>query len=304
MVQDPSNVGAANQLYTVLDYYVPGDTVSGAYTDCQKALAEQVFTRDDVVDWVKGDRIVHQCKDWLNLLDANGLNAKVPLVQLRRGEVLRIHGVNTLCVDRMKLFKQQGVITKLCNSCYKVQILPTNLRDLIRLYFLFKIVELPRDNSRKCMVELRERVPAPYKGYIFCESDEEARECQMIFERFVSGLGLSPFTCKITHGCSEFGLKYPSFKYSEDGSHHKFERPSDWYLKEAEFFLDNPRTNVIHREAISTDYITLREILLLRNWVNYANLIGDETGLAFGEPLAFDVPEVFAARVEPQSAMR
>lgn len=301
---NPSNVQAASKLYAILDYYVPGDAVSGFYTDCQKALADQTFTRNDIVHWVKSGSLFERCKDWLDLLSEYELNKEVAVVQLPRGKVHRIKGVNALCEDRLKLFDQTDVISKLCMSCFKVQVVPSNVSELIELHFLFKVLEFPKDNARKCMIELREKVPSPYKGYILCESEADALHCLDVFNGLTSDLGLTPFNCKITRGCSEFGMKYPDFKYSPNGAHNQFERPGDWTLKEAEFFLDNPKTNAIYREAVTNNFVTLQEILLLRTWVDYANIIGDEAGLAFGEPLTRRLNRPFVARIEQQSALR
>ena len=43
-----------------------------------------------------------------------------------------------------------------CFSCYKVQIDPKNVIDLIKLHFLFDIMYFENENLRKCFIDFRE----------------------------------------------------------------------------------------------------------------------------------------------------
>ena len=43
----------------------------------------------------------------------------------------------------------------------------------MKLYVVFDNIKLDKDNSRKCMIELRPEVPGNYKGLIFCNSIAE-----------------------------------------------------------------------------------------------------------------------------------
>ena len=43
----------------------------------------------------------------------------------------------------------------------------------MKLYIVFDKIKLEKDNSRKCMIELRPGVSGNYKGLIFCNSIRE-----------------------------------------------------------------------------------------------------------------------------------
>ena len=66
-----------------------------------------------------------------------------------------------------------NIIPKYCFDCFKIQIEPKSVVDLIKLFFIFDTFKFPKNNWRKCMVELREGVPGTYKGFIYCSSVEE-----------------------------------------------------------------------------------------------------------------------------------
>ena len=64
------------------------------------------------------------------------------------------------------------------------------------------------------MVEIREEVPFPYKGYVYCQSEAEAKHCLEMTERALRSSGVSNVIIGLSHGCSEYGLRYPEWKYS------------------------------------------------------------------------------------------
>ena len=76
------------------------------------------------------------------------------------------------------------------------------------------------------MVELREYVKFPYKGYIFCDSEEMAQKELAKLQNILETTGVSAIS-KVSHGCSEFGYEYPEFKYSEGGEHQKFHQKNN-----------------------------------------------------------------------------
>jgi isocitrate dehydrogenase len=63
-----------------------------------------------------------------------------------------------------------------------VQITLDNILDLIKLYFYFNNVNLKNNNIRKCVVELRKNVSGNYKGYVFSDSLQEAKEIKEILK--------------------------------------------------------------------------------------------------------------------------
>ena len=80
------------------------------------------------------------------------------------------------CDYHHKVFYHSNIIPKFCFSCFKIQIEPENVIDLIRLFFIFDDLNLPKNNQRKCMVEFRNQVSGLYKGMIYCSSLEEEKK--------------------------------------------------------------------------------------------------------------------------------
>ena len=89
-------------------------------------------------------------------------------------QIYRKNSQNLNCNRHFKVFKKFNIIPKFCFSCYKVQINLKNVIDLIKLYFVFDKINLENNNTRKCAIELRDKVKGNYKGYIYCGELNEA----------------------------------------------------------------------------------------------------------------------------------
>ena len=75
----------------------------------------------------------------------------------------------------MSIFKEHGIIPEFCFSCFKVQVEPNSVIDLIKLFVVFDELDLDENNTRKCYVELRPNVSGFYKGLIYCNSVKQAK---------------------------------------------------------------------------------------------------------------------------------
>ena len=153
------------------------------------------------------------------------------------------------------------------------------------------------------MIEMREAVPFPYKGYIFCESEDEANFCLEEVQKSLQAWQVSNVRCGLSHGCSEYGLKYPKFKYSSDGAHHSFERPTSWDQLESDFYAVTQKPR-IERKDYNKQGITIRDMLGFRAWIDYAEIIGDESSRMFRDSPTSDKQEPFATRIRKQSQLR
>lgn len=303
LLQNRNDVQAAAKLVDLLDFHIPQGLTSGRYTECQRKLTEgngNDFRFDELlVNQLASARY----KEWSEFLRAQDIEYLFPIGQLHTGMVHSIDGNKAMCSFRLELFNKVGAISRLCLDCYKVQILPTNVIGLINLYFVLRALKFPRDNARKCMIELREGVPYPYKGYIYCESEEEAEACRNMVLAAFEEYGIADQFCAISHGCSEYSLKFPAFKYSADGAHKKFERPKEWDQLESKHFaqLQRPRHS---RNNNNTIGITIKDIVGFQTWRNYAELIGDESSRQFQDNPVGRLPEPWATQVRMQSKMR
>jgi hypothetical protein len=153
------------------------------------------------------------------------------------------------------------------------------------------------------MIELREDIPYPYKAYIFCESEDEAKSCLEKLNHILQKTEISNVYCGISHGCSEYGLKYPNFKYSSDGAHRIFEGPAFWDQVESEFWSVTPKP-ASPGEDLKKTGISIRDIIGYRKWIDYAEIIGDDSWTLFREAPTTNKPKLFVERVTKQSQLR
>ena len=57
------------------------------------------------------------------------------------------------CERHFSVFNQYNIIPKKCFSCFKIQIEPKNVLELIQLSFIFNNLTLKNNNLRKCYIE-------------------------------------------------------------------------------------------------------------------------------------------------------
>ena len=301
--RNPSDKESITELIQLLDYYLPSEQGLGIYSDCQRLLSSQFRENTQLSDLLKPGELAKHYKLWVAFLESNGIPIQVAQTQMFMGQLHSVNSQTTYCTKYLQLFNNESVIPRICHDCYKVQILPLNLTTLFQVYLVLHGLELPRDNCRKCMVEAREEVPYPYKGYISCQSEDEAKYCLETFERVLRSSGISNVICGISHGCSEYGLRYPEWRYSNDGSHRLFERPESWDESESEFFaaIQHRPIPLLH---YNKDGVTVCDIFVFNSWVNYAEIIGDDSWKTFHDSPASDMPKHFATRVREQSQQR
>lgn len=303
LLANPRNQRAAKRLVELLEAHRPGIFLSGRYTDCQRVLSGSFQETNWVDELFEPTMLAERYRGWQELLDGRALVANLPITQLFMGQFHRIKRQYTNCNARLELFKEQGVISRLCHDCYKVQILPVDLVGLMQTYFVLRKLDLPNDNARKCMIELRVPVIYPYKGYIYSETEEEVEDCLARFRELLKELGLSNIFSGISHGCSEYGLEFPEFKYSADGAHRSFERPADWDRREADFWAGRGDLSPLRTDN-NHEGMSLRDVMGLRCWIDYAQMIGDESWRVFRDrPRNIGVPQ-FVERVRKQAARR
>lgn len=313
--KDPSNKSLIQALIRVLSVYVPNPAIPGlgAYTRCQKRLL--LWFKDDVdsEELVDTDVALKHYNLWLKILRTNGLTDFAPETQWFVDPELTINGEVAECGTLLQLFNQTGVIGNICHSCYKVQILPVDLVALVQVNFILQDLKLPRHNARKCMVEIRKDIPNPYKGYIYCQSEDEARLCLDIFRERLQHFGITNVLSAISHGCSEFGARYPDWKYSPQGEHRTFERAENWDAIEVEFNDKLEVAKEAHAQKQASPMgedlpklkgLTLRDVMAMNTWIDYAEIIGDETWKVFHDKPAENLAPLFENVVREQAEMR
>ena len=182
------------------------------------------------------------------------------------------------CIRHFRIFNKFNVIPKFCFGCFKVTVQTETVLELLKLYFIFDKLYLGLQNSRKLMIEKREDVKGNYKGFIYCSSVEEGENIKKKLKNIlISNLG-NDCSISLKRGCSEFALKYPSYKETNLNNNKMMPFNETWKIKEE--IIDNKTWNKNSKRGIihpSLTGFTLSNILVMRNWLLYANKIGDNS---------------------------
>ena len=192
-------------------------------------------------------------------------------------QIYRKNANDLNCKRHFKVFNKFKVIPKFCFSCYKVQINLKNVVDLIRLHFIFDKINLKNNNTRKCVVELRDKVNGNYKGYVYCNNLIEAKEIKEKINKVIFNKKFNSFKIEIKHGRTEYYKTYPQFKKINFDGDQEFSYNKKWEEKENLIDEQEPIRSKINKKILleSIQGINLSDILIIKNWINYANLIGD-----------------------------
>jgi len=299
----PDDHEVIRHLVALLNTHTPDRPRPGTYGYSQEKLSRQFQDPEWAERVLRSGTESKQYRKWNAVLEETGIQSRIAITQLFAGAVHTIGGSATFCEFRMALFEKEAVIPRFCQDCFKVQAVPANLLAHVQTYLALRILKLPRDNTRKSMVEIRTDVAAPYKSYIFCESEAEAILCRDRLQQVLQQFGVTAVETRITHGCSEYGNKFPAFKYSNDGSHRSFTRPADWDAKEAEFGKANEKLK-LPGAVFNKNGLSVRDIIGLSTWIDYAELIGDDTYKSFRDRPNSKKPAAFAEEIVRQSVMR
>tara|TARA_B110000196_G_C20888243_1_gene540027 strand:- start:88 stop:726 length:639 start_codon:yes stop_codon:yes gene_type:complete len=199
----------------------------------------------------------------------------------------------------MLIFKKHDIIPEFCFGCYKVQVEPRSIIELIKLFIVFDQLELNENNTRKCMVELRPEISGFYKGLIFCSGLKQANQISehlnVILKKSI-GLGLSS---KVKRGCSEYPISFPNYKEINNSGPQLMNYKEEWKVieeahdrKKAEYAKEIKRTNL--------SGLNLSDYLIIRKWVDYAKGIGDPTADLLSQDTLYyqDIYDTARARLD------
>ena len=191
-------------------------------------------------------------------------------------QVYRRNSIDLNCVRHKSVFDTYNVIPKFCFGCYKVQVEPRSVLELIKLFVVFDQIKLVKNNTRKCMVEMRPEISGFYKGLIYCSSLEEAYQIAGYLEGVVKeriGIGL-PLAIK--RGCSEYSIAFPDYKAINKSGAQLMNYQDSWKLIEDDYDSIHP-SNENRIISSSLSCLSLSDILIIRNWFDYSKGIGDSS---------------------------
>tara|TARA_B100001250_G_C19501708_1_gene657683 strand:- start:166 stop:762 length:597 start_codon:yes stop_codon:yes gene_type:complete len=174
----------------------------------------------------------------------------------------------------MYIFNTYNIIPKHCFSCYKVQIEVRTIVELIKLFIIFNDIKLENNNSRKCMIELRTFCKGYYKGFIYCSELEEAQDISSRVTKIIRKTIKNKVSIKIKRGCSEYALKFPKYKEIDTSKKNIMNYENQWNSTEKKSDEENDDWLKANH---SSKVFNLDSYLTIKNWISYAQKIGDES---------------------------
>ena len=128
------------------------------------------------------------------------------------------------------------------------------------------------------MVEMRSEISGFYKGIIYCDNMEEAHQIAHNIEVLVNK-NISPgLHASVKRGCSEYAIAFPEFNEINKSGIQLMSYNEDWKLIEKNHDAVNLlKSDTTTRTTCSG--LNLSDILIIRNWIDYAKGIGDQSAL-------------------------
>ena len=267
---NPGYAKAQNNLVELLTIYTSQKKSSELIVKADREIKE-INLKEKTSGVISNDKIIHLFYKSSNIIKKHDLDLGTELSQ-----TFRHNSVDLNCKRHMQIFDKFNVIPKFCFGCYKVQVEPRSVLELIKLFVVFDQIKLPENNIRKCMIEMRLEISGFYKGLIFCSSLEEAYQIanyleMVVKERIGSGLPVA-----VKRGCSEYSIAFPDYKEINKSGAQLMNYNNDWKLIEEDY---DSKNSIKSKRIIppSLSCLSLSDVLIIRNWIDYAKGIGDSS---------------------------
>jgi len=243
---------------------------------------------------ISDDKIIHLFYKSSNIIKRHDLD-----LGTESSQTYRRNSVDLNCKRHMKIFDKFNIIPEFCFGCYKVQVEPRSVLELIKLFVVFDQIKLSENNTRKCMIEMRSEIAGFYKGLIYCSSLKEAYQIAdyletVVKEKIGSGLALG-----VKRGCSEYPIAFPDYKEINRSGPQLMNYNKDWKLIEEDYDSKNSKkSKSILPPSLSC--FSLKDVLIIRNWIDYAKGIGDSSAQLFNQDalVSQSVYEIAKSRLE------
>ena len=269
-------------LITYLEYNNPEIETSNLIIKCNQKL-NKIKYNISLEDQISDEFVYSIIKEIKNTLDEEILDTEFDSSQIYREGKKKYYG----CNRHFEVFNTFNVIPENCFSCFKVIIEPTNVLELIKLYFLFNLISFKINLTRKCMIETRKNINGRYKGLIYCVGLDQAKETLKLVNSILDKSISKKIPTKIQRGCVEYALSFPEYKETDPDSNNFMKYNPDWRIKEdiIDKQIAKKKTNLLNRDN-TKPVINLNDALVINNWLVYAKIIGDKSfEYTFNKPL-------------------
>ena len=265
---NPKMSESRNNLVQLLTSYVPSEEILHPIVKVDQEI-RKIYLKEKTSGIISDDKIIQIFSKSSNIIKKHKLKLETNLTQ-----VYRRNSIDLNCKRHKTIFNKFNIIPKFCFGCYKVQVEPRSILDLIKLFVVFDQIKLGKNNTRKCLIEIRPEFSGFYKGLIYCSSLEEAYQIAdylgiVIKKNIASGL-----QAVVKRGCSEYPVSFPNYKVINKSGDHLMKYNEEWKLIEESHDLTNPiKSNKIITPSLSG--LNLHDTLIIQNWIDYAKGIGD-----------------------------
>ena len=261
---NPNHKDASENLIKLLTFYDPKEKYSNSIIKTNFLLKLNKFNFN-FEKKITDKQITKYFEESNDILIKNLGKTNLNLSQIYRRNTLDLN-----CKRHFEVFNKFNVIPKFCFSCYKIEVKPKTIIDLIKLYLVFDSFKVKKNNTRKCLVELRPKMGGSYKGLIYCVGLNEAKEIIKFLSPILKNTIGENISISIRRGCSEFSVSYPKFKEVNGAMEYN----QEWKNKEK--IIDDQL--LVNKQKVVKDSLfgmTINDILIIQNWLMYAKKIGD-----------------------------
>ena len=266
----PDYSEAKENLISLLTSYIPQKDNPNLIVKANEKI-RKIDLKDNISRIISDDQIVNlfsRSQDFINSFNLD--------IKTKKSQAFRRNSVNLNCERHLSIFDKHDVIPEFCFSCYKVQVEPKSIIELIKLFVVFDQLELNENNTRKCMIELRPEISGFYKGLIYCSSLNQANQISEYLNIIIKQSIGPELRSTVKRGCSEYAISYPDYKEINHSGLQLMNYNEDWKTIEESHDKKKPmRVNEAIR--VSLTGLNLSDVLIIRKWIDYAKGIGDKS---------------------------
>ena len=270
-----------SNLVHLLTSYAPQRENSSQIVTVNESI-RKIDLKDITSSVISNDQVVNLFSTSLGYIVSSDVDARTTADQTYRRSSAPLD-----CKRHMSIFNKHDIIPKFCFGCYKVQVEPKSIIDLIKVFIVFDQLKLDENNTRKCMTEFRPKVPGFYKGLIYCSGLKEANQIAVQLNTILQQ-SIGPDLCaKVKRGCSEYPLSFPDYKEINNSGPQLMNYNEGWKVIEDDYDRENPiRVKENLRSSLSG--LNLNDILVIRKWIDYAKGIGDSSVHLLNQNTVYD----------------
>ena len=258
-------------LIQLLTIYTPQEEFSHPIIRVNKEIKE-IYQKENISGMISDDNVIQIICKSTNIINEHSLELESQFSHI--SQVYRKNSIDLNCKRHKSIFNKFNIIPEFCFGCYKVQVEPRSILELIKLLLVFDQIKLDNNNTRKCMIEMRSEVSGFYKGLIYCSSMEEAYQISDYLEIVLKENIEPKLYPAVKRGCSEYSISFPDYKVIAKSGPQLMNYNKDWKLIEEEHDSSSLKT-INNKIPLSLFGLNLNDVLIIQNWIDYAKGIGD-----------------------------